>query len=110
MPTTTYKFRSTHASYVVSMKQSWRQARVKYQGADALILTTEKAAMKWQLSAFTFTCLCCSQSIVLQTNGLEVISKSLLFHTLQVNSKTFVVELLIKVESLVCFDFQSLSG
>jgi len=49
-------------------------------------------------------------SMALQTNDLGPISKSHLFHTMQVNSKTFIVEILIKVESLVGFFYREKYG
>jgi len=59
---------------------------------------------------FVFTCLSCAQSVTLKSMA-KVLSKSFLLHKMQVNSKTFVVDILIQEISLVfTFVAQSLSG
>jgi len=45
------------------------QPLVQHKGAGAQQFPTKKAAMTYQFSVFAFTCLYCSQTITLQTNG-----------------------------------------
>jgi len=49
---------------------------------------------------FVFTCLSCTQSVTLK-GMISVLSKTFLLHKMQVNSKTFVVDLWSEI-SLVC--------
>jgi len=44
---------------------------------------------------FVFTCLSCAQSVALKSM-VSVLNKSFLLHKMQVNSKTFVADLLIR--------------